>query len=162
MSHFSSSLKKYSTVLNVLMGWSKGSLTGEPKYPPALHKRLTDTSHKSSDAFPGSGQLIVSNRENCSMCVITARSHLLLVKYWSFTRAPRVSSRCIRYTFWRQAETYNGSMYLKSKAIPVSDGLNNPIRGVEFGVGEHYTQDFHPGDVLFATKNHQHLVVYVL
>lgn len=64
---FSSSLKKYSTVLNVwLMGWSKGSLTGEPKHPPSPHKRLTGTSHKSSNVFPGSGQLIVSNRETAA------------------------------------------------------------------------------------------------
>lgn len=38
-----------------LMRWSKDSLTGEPKYPPSTHKRLSGVSHKSSNAFPGCG-----------------------------------------------------------------------------------------------------------
>lgn len=45
------------------MGWSKGSLTGEPKYIPSAYKMVTGTSHKSSNAFPGSGQPIVSQKE---------------------------------------------------------------------------------------------------
>lgn len=82
-----------------LMRRSKDSLTGEPKYPPSTHKRLSGVSHKSSNAFPGCGlqrlcysvrtiHVIVKNGSGWSFCT---QFPVWIINSFSFTLFYRIS-----------------------------------------------------------------------